>query len=252
MRFNQAKGRVLPFGHNNPRQLQAGPEGLESSQAGRELGVGMDRELNRSQSVPRGTRGPVDPGLAQEQGGQQVQGSDSAPGLSTGEATPGVLCPVLGPQLRKDMEGLEQVQRRATRLGKGLEHKCCEERLRELGLFSLEKRRLRGDLLTLCNSLTGGGSQGGVGLFSQATISKTRGLGLQLCQGRFRLDIRKNFFAERVLSHWNGLPREGVDSPSLEVFKDRLDVASVPWAGNHSGVGSRVGLDDLRGPFQPS
>jgi len=108
---------------------------------------------------------------------------------------------------------------------RGMEHLCLWERLRELGLLSLEKRRLQGDLIAAFQYLKGASKKDGHRPFSRACRDRTRGHGFKLKEGRFRLDIRKTFFKMRVVKHWHRLPREVVDAPSLEVCKLRLDGA---------------------------
>ena len=113
---------------------------------------------------------------------------------------------------------------------KGLEHLPCEERLSNLVLFSLEKRRLRGDLINVYKYIKGGGKQMDVArLFSVVYSGTARRNGLKLEHGKFHTNMWNKCFTARVTEHWNRLSREVVEAPSMEIFKTtaHLPVQSI-------------------------
>jgi len=127
------------------------------------------------------------------------------------------------PYLKKDIDKLEKVQARATRLITECKKLNYEKRLKYTGLTTLTDRRIRGDMIEVFKILKGFSKVKYSNWFKLAVNGRTRGHKYKLIKSRSRLDIRKNFFSQRVINEWNNLPNEVVEAESINTFKNRYD-----------------------------
>ncbi|KAK4830690.1 hypothetical protein QYF61_012859 [Mycteria americana] len=214
MKFKKDKCKVLHLGKHNPGvQHRLGSTGLGSSSVERDLGVLEDKQLNMSEQCAAAAKkanrmlGCINKGITSRDKEVIIP-------LHSALVRPHLeYCVQFWSLLyKKEVDRLERVQRRATKMIKSL----------------LEKRRLRGDLITMFQYIKGGCKEDGDSLFTRSHMEKMRvrykyDYGYNLLLGRFRLGTRGKFFTMRKIRLWNNLPREAVDSPALHTFKIRLD-----------------------------
>ena len=125
--------------------------------------------------------------------------------------------------MRKDVIKLEKVQHRATKLIPALRNKSYEDRLTDLNLFSLEKRRIRGDMIEVWKIISGHENLDRSYFFELQENSITRNNGCKIVGRRFQTEIARNWFTYRVVDEWNRLPNLVVNSETLSTFKKRID-----------------------------
>ncbi|KAK4807417.1 hypothetical protein QYF61_001180 [Mycteria americana] len=187
MKFNKDKCKVLHLGKHNPGgQHRLGSTRLGSSSVERDLGVLVDSKLNTSEQRAAAAKkanrmlGCLNKGIASREKEViiPVYSALVRPHLE-------YCAPFWSPLCKKDVDRLERVQRRAAKMIQGLGSLPYEERLGELGLFSLERGRLREDPFTMFQYLKGGYKEDEDSLFTRSHMEKMRGNGYKLLLGRF-------------------------------------------------------------------
>ena len=225
MPFNIEKCKVMHIGNRNPNfKYKMRNHELISIDQEKDLGVIINQNLKMTDQCT----------AASKKANRMLGLISRNFGLKSPEVTRKLYTAFVRPHLEyavqfwspnyiKDQNLLERVQRRATKKIPALRNLSYEDRLKRLDLFSLQKRRLRGDLIETFKILKGFDKINPDLLFQVDNTTVTRGNGMKLRVKRCNTEIRKAFFTVRVVEHWNKLPASVVDADTIHSFKCRLD-----------------------------
>ena len=224
MPFNLSKCKVMHIGYRNPKVdyvLQG--QTLEETDSEVHLGIVITSDLKPSrQCIEAEKKAQKILGYIKRQFG--YRNKEIVLSLYNSLVRPRLEYAVQfwSPSYRMDIDRLERVQARATKLIPELRHKSYQDRLAELGLFSLETRRLRGQLIETFKFLRGFNNVDFRSIF-QLSEGRTRNHGFKLELKRYNGDLCGNFYSYKIGNYWNALPPDVVNSDSVDQFKNRLD-----------------------------
>ena len=222
--FNVDKCKVMHIGHRNPQSsYNLLGNSIECTDTEKDLGVVISNDLKFSkQCIEAEKKAQRMLGYIKRQFG--FRNKEIVLTLYNSLVRPHLEYAVQFwcPSLRKDITRLERVQARATKLIPSVRHKSYEERLKELNLFSLEMRRLRGQLIEVFKILRGIDNVDYRNMF-QLNEGRTRNHGWKLELRRYNRDRCGSFFTYSICNVWNALPSDVVNVDSVEQFKHRLD-----------------------------
>ena len=226
MQFNVDKCSVIHLGRNNPvNKYSLYNKEIASSIKERDLGVIIDKSLKFSEQCNKAAKS-ANMTLGMIKRNVVSRDKDIIVKLYKALVRPKLDYCVQAwrPYLKKDIENLEKVQRRATKLISQCRGLSYHDRLKITGLTTLEERRNRGDMLEVFKTIKGINKLDYTNLFRLSNNTNTRGHTLKLAKVRPRLDCRKHFFSCRVINRWNSLPQQVVEAETVNSFKNRYDM----------------------------
>ncbi len=225
MQFNVDKCSVIHLGKNNPEsKYSLCNKELNSSIRERDLGVTVDKTLKFSEQCSK-VANSANITLGMIKRNLVSRNKDIIVKLYKALVRPKLdyCIQAWRPYLKKDIDKLEKVQRRATKIISECRGLSYVDRLKVTGLTSLDERRDRGDMIEVFKTIRGLNKVDYRQFFEFSGNTRTRGHTFKLAKNRSRLDCRKNYFSCRVVNKWNKLPQFIVDAESVNSFKNRYD-----------------------------